>query len=48
MFQELLVNWAKHKFKHLKRNWAKARAFMREAARKQPALFVHWELGFCI
>ncbi len=48
MFQKILVNWAKHKFKHLKRSWAKSRAFMRKIAITRPVLFIHWEQGLCI
>jgi RNA-directed DNA polymerase len=47
MFQKILVKWAKKKFKHLKRSWTKAWAFIREVAQKQSTLFVHWELGLC-
>ena len=45
MFQRILVKWAKNKFKHLKRRWARAWTFMKEVAQKMPSLFVHWELG---
>jgi RNA-directed DNA polymerase len=48
MLQEILVNWARHKFKHLRRSWTRARVFLRNAVRGQPTLFVHWELGFYI
>jgi RNA-directed DNA polymerase len=46
MFQKILVKWAKSKFKHLKRNWAKSWAFIKEVARKRSAMFIHWELGW--
>jgi RNA-directed DNA polymerase len=48
MFQKILVKWAKNKFKHLRRRWDKAWAFIRNIARKQPSMFVHWGLGWIL
>ncbi len=48
MFQKILVKWAKRKFKHLHRNWARAWNFLGKLARETPTMFAHWELGWCI
>jgi RNA-directed DNA polymerase len=48
MFQKILVKWAKKKFKHLKRSWARARDFIYNVSRKSPTMFIHWELGWCV
>jgi RNA-directed DNA polymerase len=47
MFQSILVKWAKNKFKRLKRSWARAREFIAKISRREPKLFIHWELGWC-
>lgn len=48
MFQNILVKWAKNKYKGLKRSWHKAFLFMANVAKKQPRLFAHWERGWCL
>ena len=47
MFQKILVKWAKRKFKRLNRNWARARDLISKMSRKEPTMFIHWELGMC-
>jgi RNA-directed DNA polymerase len=47
MFQNILVKWAKRKFKCLKRKWARARDLIEKMSRKEPTRFIHWELGMC-
>ena len=46
MFQNILVKWAKIKFKSLKRSWLKARELIRKLGNKKPRLFAHWERGW--
>ena len=46
MFQKILVKWAKCKYKHLKRSWAKAAEFMKTVADSAKHLFVHWKRGW--
>lgn len=41
-----LVRWAKRKYKRLKRSQYKARAWVKGVARRQPRLFVHWQITF--
>lgn len=41
-----LVRWAKRKYKRLKRSQSKARAWVKGVARRQPRLFVHWQITF--
>jgi RNA-directed DNA polymerase len=48
MFQKILVKWAKNKFKGLRRRWGMAWSFIWKIAHLRPALFVYWELGWCI
>jgi RNA-directed DNA polymerase len=48
MFQKILVKWAKNKFKGLRRRWGKAWSFIGKIAHIRPALFVYWEMGWCI
>ncbi len=47
MFQNILVKWAKNKFKRLKQSWVRARDFIEKVSRKEPTRFIHWELGMC-
>jgi group II intron reverse transcriptase/maturase len=47
MFQNILVKWAKKKFKSLNRSWQRARDLIDTIARKRPTMFIHWELGMC-
>ena len=46
MFQKILVKWAKCKYKHLKRSWAKAAELMKSVADSAKHLFVHWKRGW--
>ena len=41
---QLLVTWARRKFKKLKRSWRLARKWIQELARCKPTLFVHWKI----
>ena len=47
MFQNILVKWAKNKFKRLKQSWVRARDFIEKVSRKEPTRFIHWELNMC-
>jgi len=48
MFQNILVKWAKVKYKGLKRRWKKAVCFILAIGKKSPKLFAHWERGWCL
>lgn len=39
-----LVQWARRKFKRLKRHRRRAEQWLRRVARRQPGLFAHWKL----
>ena len=39
-----LVRWAKRKYRRLKGSQEKARAWVKGLARRQPQLFVHWQI----
>jgi RNA-directed DNA polymerase len=39
-----LVRWAKRKYRRLKGSQEKARAWVKGVARRQPQLFVHWQI----
>lgn len=41
-----LVLWARKKFKKFKQHQRRATHWLGRLARRQPALFVHWQLGF--
>ncbi|MGO8905083.1 MAG: group II intron maturase-specific domain-containing protein, partial [Solirubrobacteraceae bacterium] len=40
-----LVRWAQCKYKRLRRHPAKARRYLVDVYRRQPALFAHWQFG---
>jgi RNA-directed DNA polymerase len=42
---EILVRWAMRKYKRLRYHRRRARRFLAEIARREPALFAHWRLG---
>jgi RNA-directed DNA polymerase len=42
---EYLVRWACWKYKRLRRHPVKARRFLADVARREPALFAHWRFG---
>lgn len=44
-FNKILAKWAMRKFKKLKGHKTRARCFIENIAKKQPQLFVHWEIG---
>ncbi len=44
-FNEKLVAWAREKYKSLRKRAKKACCLLRRIAKKQPSLFVHWQLG---
>jgi RNA-directed DNA polymerase len=48
MFQNILVKWAKKKYKSLRRSWKLAKAFVLKIAKEQRDLFVHWKRGWCL
>ena len=42
---EYLFRWARWKYKRLRRHPAKARRFLADVYRREPALFAHWRFG---
>lgn len=42
----MLVKWAMHKFKRLRRQRGKANHWLAEVMRQRPSLFPHWSAGF--
>ena len=42
---EYLVRWARRKYKRLERHDRRARRWLVQVARRDPALFAHWKLG---
>lgn len=44
-FNETLIAWAMRKYKKLKDHKTRAAIFMREIAKREPKLFVHWNKG---
>jgi len=40
----VLANWAKNKFKRMKRSWKRAYFWLCGVAKREPNLFAHWEL----
>ncbi len=45
MLNQLLLKWAKSKYKRLKKSYQKARHWMRRVHESYPYLFVHWQFG---
>jgi RNA-directed DNA polymerase len=45
-FNETLIVWAMRKYKKLRGHKTKAASFIREIAKREPKLFVHWKKGF--
>jgi len=48
IFQNILVKWAKNKYKGLGRSWRRAFIFISKIAQSRPKLFAHWERGWCL
>ena len=44
-FNKILRKWAMRKFKKLRGHKTRASYFLEEIAKRQPKLFVHWEIG---
>ncbi len=44
-FNDILVKWAKRKYKKFKRRPTKAANWLGQIAKRQPNLFAHWRLG---
>lgn len=44
-FNRYLVDWARRKYKRLAKHVGKARQYIKQLAKAQPTLFVHWQFG---
>jgi RNA-directed DNA polymerase len=46
MFQNILLRWARKKYKRLKKSWVRAAELLKRMAEQKPNLFIHWSNGW--